>query len=180
MTTAVIEAPTADPVAASAAALDAVHARIERAEGVTAMELAEAEVALRLATKRRELAAKAAVKQAEADRLGRVAALRASLPARLDPAPVEQARAEMERAIGAYLDACRAHDDAMDAATEELRGLAPLPAGLAVDSPRYGQVTDGAAVHRRSRPQTTIAAIVTAAIRTRWPRQLVQLDRPQD
>ena len=71
-------------------------------------------------------------------------------------------------------------DDAIDAAAAELRSLGPLPVGLTVDVPRFGQIADGGVAHRRSRPQTTIAALVTAGIKARWPRQMIDLNAPQD
>ena len=156
-------------------------ARLEAGDdAVTADDLLRAEAEERFGRARAAAAAKRAADEAEAARRGRIAAFRAALPSRLDGRAVEKARDRLAAAVDAYLDACRAHDDATEAAIEELRGMGPLPAGLAVDAPRFGRITDGGAEYRGARPQVTIAGIVTEAIVARYPRRGVNLNAPQD
>lgn len=147
---------------------------------VTADDLMRAEADERFAQARASAAAQAAVDRAEAERQARIAALRTALAHRFDPAPIAKAQAKLTAAVAAYLDACRTFDNEMDAATEELRGMGPLPDGLDVDTPRFGMITDGTVEYRRSRPQTTIAAIVTEAIRARYGRETINLNAPQN
>lgn len=154
--------------------------RLKAGEAVSPDELVSADATERLARLRADAAIAAAAERAEADRLARTAALRAALPARLDDAPIARAEAKLARAVDDDLDACKLRDDAMDGVAEELRGMGPLPAGLAVDAPRYGQIADGATEYRRSRPQLTISRLVTAAIGARWPRRSINLNSPQD
>lgn len=154
--------------------------RLKAGEPVSPEELVRAEAAERFDRLRGDAATEAAAERAEAERQGRIAALRAALPARFDPAPIARAEAKLARAVDDYLDACRAHDDALEAAAEELRGAGPLPAGLAVDAPRFGQITDGGAEYRGARPQVTIAGVVTAAHAARYPRRGINLNSPQD
>ena len=157
-----------------------VEARLRAGEDVSPDELLRAEVTERLARMKAEQAARAADERAEAERLARIAAFRASLPSRFDPAPLERARAKLAAAVDAFVCACRAYDDAQEAAVEELRGLGPLPDGLAVDAPRYGWITDGGREHGPSRPQVALAGIATEALRRHFPRRQIRLDNPQD
>src|SRR3712207_5795931 len=83
--------------------------------------------------------------RAEAARRERVDEFRRGLPGRFDRAPLERAEQKLITAVGAYLDEARSLDAAMDDAADEARSLEPLPAGPAVDSPRFGLITDGTA-----------------------------------
>ncbi len=149
-------------------------------ESVTADEYLRADVDERFARLRAEAAAQAARDRAAAEHQERIAAFRASLPTRFDHTPIEKATARLAAAVDTFLDACRAHDDTMEAATEELRGIGPLPAGLAVDAPRYGWLTDGTVEYRPARPQQTVAGIVREAIAARYPRRTINLNSPPD
>lgn len=154
--------------------------RLKAGGDVAPDELVRAEAAERLDRLRAEAADRAAADRAEAERHERIAALRADLPRRLDPAPIAEARAEMVAALDAWAAACARHDGALAAAHSALEALGPLPPDLHLDGHGRGSIVAGGATYRRALVQTTIAVEAAEAIKTHYPRQSIDLGRPTD
>lgn len=142
---------------------------------ITATDLLAAEDAERQAVAEATVAAARSAAAAERDRERRIAELVAGLPAALDPAPVDKARAAMERAIAAYVAAEAERDAALAAAVADLEALGPLPRGVHVHDGHRGSVTVGPATWRRGDYETGIVRAAVSAIKARHPRAMISL-----
>jgi hypothetical protein len=160
-----------DPVAAAEAAISnagtalaAVHDRLRAGADVTAAELGEAEMAVRLATRRRDLAREVAAEQAAAAESARRATLARDLATRLGTSTtaLETARAALEAAIDAWFAACRAHDDALSAAID----AASRDAIGRVDG--YGMVSLDGQTYRRAPAQHAIHDATAVAVKQHY------------
>ena len=146
---------------------------------VTADDLLRAEAEERFGRARAAAEAKRAADEAEAVRLRRIEAVRASLPERLGPAVLEKARRRLDAAVDAWVEACAGYDAARGELYNELTSLAPLPRGLEPNGYGYGSIVDGAETYRLAPTQSAITEAARAAIGKHYGgRQSVTLDRP--
>lgn len=173
---------TTDGVAEAEAALDRLRDRMAAGQRVPQATWEKAEAALRFATARREAGERGERERAERGRLERIASLTGAIAADLDPAQIAAARADLEAALDRFVGVCGAHDrrfaDAMDALRDET--LAPLPDGLGVDGWASRHLVAGGRTYRRAPTQRTIREAATEAIKRHYPRQTIDLNRPQD
>ncbi len=113
-------------------------------------------------------------------RLERVEAIKAELVEKLNPAPLEQARAAMAEAIDAYVALCAEREVVRGGAWSDLSGLGePLP-GVWLNGSGYGTRAVGGTVYRQALTQRGIAEVATEAIRKHFPRSEVRLGNPED
>ncbi len=164
------------------AALQALHNRLAAGDTtITPASFSKAADLVRFHQARLAGAERHAEAQAEQERQERLAQLRQDLPATLDTADVDQARAAMEAAIDAYVAACRAYQERLNDALDALEdpSLAPLPAGLGRG--QYGTVTIGRRTYRPASAQRAIRDAAEAAVRQHYgPRFRFDLGNPPD
>jgi hypothetical protein len=115
------------------AAAAALQARLEAGEPVTADELVSADSAVRVARMRQQAAAKRSAAADEQERLQTINGIVATLPDRLSTAGIDAAFDALRTAARAFMEACKAHEDAFADARDQLASLGPLPASVTVD-----------------------------------------------
>jgi hypothetical protein len=164
-------AATAQAIAEAEAALAAVEQRIKAGESVTAAELGQAELDVKLARTRHEMAKEAAVEQREAHRLERIAAIRASLPAHLDPARLDGPRQALEAALDGWFAAYAEHDAALADAWNALSAEAPrsTPGVKLNDGGVHGSVTIAGQTYRNAPAQRALVDAARAAYGRHFP-----------
>ena len=118
----------------------------------------------------------------EQARQQRLVALRRDLPKQLDRAPLDEARAHLAAALGEFVSVCAAYDRRFaDAYATLLDGtLGPLPADLRTDGAYSPRIIVGDQTFGKARPQLDIHNEATAALQRAYPRQRIDLGRPQD
>jgi len=156
-----------------------IHRRLSAGEQVGAADLAKAESVAHFAAVKERVAAEAAAAHAEAGRMAAIDALRGELPDRLSLEPVARARERLGEALDVFLVACTAHDTRLAAARDDLAALSPLPPGLDAGA-LYGELHDGATIHRLSRPQIDLHRLIHDALPRHFPRRRIDLNNPQD
>jgi hypothetical protein len=115
------------------AAAVALQARLEAGEPVTTDELVSADAAVRVARMRLQAAVKRSAAADEQERLQTINGIVAALPDRLSTAGIDAAFDALRTAAAAFMEACKAHDDAFADARDQLASLGPLPASVTVD-----------------------------------------------
>jgi hypothetical protein len=177
-----VEESTSDPVAAAEQAiaeaeehLAAVRLRVRCGELVTPAELAEAQAGVELAQTRRVFVVEAEAERAEADRLARIAAIRAELPSRLSTERADKALVKAKAALEAFCAEAAALDRARADVVAELEDLAPLPSGLRLQTSGTITVTDGPATYRPMAVQWKIYEVARDAILANFPRSQIKL-----
>ena len=100
----------------------------------------------------------------------------------LDPAPVEKARHQLERALEAYISAAVAFNNELDAVRDELTraGLQNHPTVNLYKAGPYPGITVGSAEVRPQPVQRVISQVAKAAIARHFPRGEISLDSPRD
>ncbi len=121
--------------------------------------------------------------QAEQERQQRIAELRARIPAELDLAPVEEARAALASALDSYMATCATHDARHRELWGEVSALAhsgSLPAGMTAASNHLGTISADGTDYSKSRVQSTLARVSYEAFRRYYPREGWDIGKPQD
>ncbi len=184
---ATMERTTTDAVAATEqgvidaeVALDALQEQMRRGVQVKNDAWQRAEADVRFARARRDAAVQAATDREEQERADRIAAFRASIPGRRDPAPVEAAREQLAAAIDRWVETCGTHDRAFSEVLSEITAAPDGPiAGVSV--PGSGQLVAEGRTYRSAPTQRTIRDLASAAIARHYgPRQQIRLDQPPD
>lgn len=176
-------AKVVDSTVEAEAARERLAARMAAGEAVSAAEWERAEAGVRFAHAQSAAVERGERDRTEAERVERVERLRRELPERLDPAPLERARAKLADAVEAFVVACREHDDRHGAAYYELTDgtIAPLPAdmGIAMHHLRP-MLRVGGQEYGPARPQVWLSTAAHDALARHYPRTMRSLDRPQD
>ncbi len=165
---------------AAETALAELSNRMATGAKVSSTEWQRAEADVRFAVARRDAAMQAAEAQAEQDRRDRVEQFRASIPGRLDLAPIDTAREQLATAIDHWVETCGAHDRAFSGVWSEILAAPDGPiSGVSV--PGSGQLVAEGRTYRSAPCQTTIRNLASAAIARHYgPRMQIRLDQPQD
>ena len=174
----------AEAVADAEARLAELRERLGAGDPTVSAEMMDrAGLAVRFAVWQRDAVAAHEARAAERERQARLEALRRDLPTRLDPAPLEKARAELTAAVEAFVAACREYDDRHGAAYGELTDptLEPLSGDLSLDRHHMRVlIRVGDRQYGPARPQLWLSAAANDALARHYPRTMRSLDRPQD
>ena len=149
-----------------------LEGRIRRGDPtVTPDDLAAADAAVRFASLRLGLAEQQATERAEAERQAQIAALRSRAVDLANDQRVTKARQAMERAVDAYVAACRAYDLDYSDVYDALSRLDPHAV-----MPGTG-ISVGGQMARPAYPQQDISRAARTALRQHYPRVQVDLNR---
>ncbi len=184
---ATIEPTTTDRIAeaeealiAAETALEALSDRMTGGGKVSSADWQRAEADVRFATARRDAAMQAAADQEEQERRDRVEQFRASIPERLDPAPIDAAREQLAAAINHWVETCGTHDRAFAEVWSEITAAPDGPIAR-VSAPGSGQLVAEGRTYRSASTQSTIRNLAGEAIAKHYgPRIQIRLDQPQD
>jgi hypothetical protein len=150
---------------------ETIDPRVAQRVGDLAVALEEQ----RLAQLREEDATPIAAEEAEVERLARIKAVAAALPAQLESAGIAAAEKKLVAAIGTDVDAVAAYSEALGTAWSELSRGEPLPAGFAAKIGNGSVMLNGTNYPQRD-AQAGIIALARMAISAKFPRMALRLN----
>ena len=167
-----------DELEAAQAELAAVVGRIANGEA-SEEDLEAAERRVRFCEARLEGARRREAEEAEQERLRALESLAGRTRTQVESVDVEKARRAFSAALERYVEACVAHNAALDEAADELLAAEDLPegCGVAMGSDGYSP-TLGGRTYRRIRPMVSVAGMAHEALRRHIPHGYIDLERP--